>query len=178
MKEKENIGYDMVLGGFFGVIALVLPVLFHLIGAGAASIFLPMFLPIVVLACVVHWKVATSVAIIAPLLSTLLTGMPPFWPPITFVMVMELLTMSSIIVILYQKKKVNLYVTLIISALADRALLFLIYFSLEKIFLVVSGIFSGIVILKGIPGFILQLIVVPPLVKYLEPRVREIKQLE
>lgn len=180
MEERENIGYDAVLGGLFGALALVLPFLFHLINLGpinAGRIFLPMFLPIVALAGLANWRVSLSVAVLIPILSFLLTQMPPLMPPILPIMIVELLLISSLMTFVYQKRRINIYFSLILVAIIDRLFLFIILFLLEKKFLLISGLFSVLGVIMGIPGFALQLVVIPPLLKYLEPRISELKKL-
>lgn len=175
MANREYTGYDIILGGIFGALALVISSLFHLVNAG--KIFLPMFLPIVALACLANWRVVLSIATLVPILGYLILQMPSLFPPILPIMIVELIVISLIIILLYQKLKINVYVTLIISAVVDRILLFIILYLLEKQFLVISGMFSVFVVIQGIPGFILQLIIVPPLIKYLEQRIAEFKKI-
>ncbi len=174
LHKEQHLGYDVVAGGLFGALALVLPILFHLIGVG--PFLLPMFLPIAALACLVSWQVVLSVAILVPIVSFLLTSMPPIVPPLLPIVIVELFVLSGTIYVLYQIRRNNIYVTLIIAAVINRLLLFGILFLLEKVFLVVSGLFSAAIVIEGIPGFLLQLVVIPPLVKYLEPRISEVRK--
>lgn len=79
--------FDYVLAGLFLAAALVLPVFFHALGLGSA--FMPMFYPLALAGFLVAAPLAMITGVSAPLLSALLTGMPPFYPPIAFIMTAE-----------------------------------------------------------------------------------------
>ncbi len=79
---------DLALGGLFGALALVLPIAFHALGPGAGTLFLPMYYPILALGLLASWEVALLVGMLIPILSSILTGMPP--PPTAVMMVLEL----------------------------------------------------------------------------------------
>ena len=70
--------------GLFGAAALLLPVLFHVLHVG--HVFMPMYLPLVALAFFVRPGAAAVTALLVPLLSGAVTGMPPFMPPVAPVM--------------------------------------------------------------------------------------------
>ena len=94
--------------------------------------------------------------------------MPPF--PFVYVMVVELLTYGVVISILYNKKKIGIYPSLIIGMLSGRLanilcnylVLHLIMTKPFKFPVVLAGLF-----VKGLPGIIIQLILIPILVKAL-----------
>ncbi|UCH97132.1 MAG: ECF transporter S component, partial [Candidatus Aminicenantes bacterium] len=73
---KKYSGYDLLLGGLFMALALVFPMVFHAVGLGSA--FLPMFYPIAAAGFLVALPVALVVGTMSPLVSALITGMPPF----------------------------------------------------------------------------------------------------
>jgi hypothetical protein len=85
---------DMVLGGLFGALGIVVPMLFHAVGLG--KVFLPMYLPILALGLMVSWEVALIVGCATPLLSAVLTGMPPLAPPIAALMATELACLAAV----------------------------------------------------------------------------------
>jgi len=154
---------QIILSGLFAAIAFVLPMIFHLLGLG--SIFLPMFLPIVMLAFLVKLQFAIVVCIIVPIFSTLTTSMPPIYPPIFLIMIMELLVICVIISLTYHRLKYPWYVALIASVIVDRLTLALMIFILLEIFKVKGLTLSSVFILQGIPGICLQFIVVPLFLK-------------
>lgn len=176
--ESEHIGYDAVLGGIFGALAFVLPILFHALGGPAVStMLLPMFLPILCLAFLVDVRVVLSVVFIVPILSALLTGMPAIIPPILFIMIVEFLVLTMWIYFFYQYLHVSSYIVLLSGAIVDRFLLLVMLYLLENVFMITNGLFSLMLVAKGIPGFVLQLIIIPPLVSYLEPRIEEMRKI-
>ena len=78
MKESEL--KQIPLTALFAALAVALPQFFHMLGLGA--VFLPMFLPVTAGAMLLSWKFAFTLALIAPITSWLITGMPPIVPPI------------------------------------------------------------------------------------------------
>ena len=86
---------ELAYCGLFGAAALLLPVIFHLVRLG--SIFMPMYLPLVALAFFVGPAAASMTAFVTPLISSALTGMPPFYPPVAVTMSLELAAMAAVI---------------------------------------------------------------------------------
>jgi thiamine transporter ThiT len=75
---------DIAYCAVFGAAAMLLPVIFHLFHLG--SLFMPMYLPLVTLSFFVGPLPASFTALLLPLISGAITGMPPFYPPIAFIM--------------------------------------------------------------------------------------------
>ena len=74
---------------------MLLPVLFHLVHLG--RVFMPMYLPLVTLAFLVRPLPAATTALLAPVLSGAVTGMPPLYPPVAAFMSIELSFMAALI---------------------------------------------------------------------------------
>ena len=108
MNHKDN--FDWLLGGLFLALAIALPLAFHLVGMG--STFLPMFYPVVLAGFLLRLQVSVLVGILAPLLSAALTGMPPLYPPVAFIMVLELLVMTALPWMFFQRLRLNIYLSL------------------------------------------------------------------
>ena len=70
---------QLTVSGFFIALGLILPMLFHLAG-GMGVVFLPMHLPVLLAGFFLGPRFGLLVGIITPLLSSLLTGMPPLLP--------------------------------------------------------------------------------------------------
>ena len=87
---------DLALGGLLGALAIALPVLFHALGPGVGPILLPMYLPILALGLLASWRTTVLVGLIAPLLSAVLTGMPPLAPPVALLMAAELAALAGV----------------------------------------------------------------------------------
>lgn len=169
-------GKDVVLGGLFLALALVIPILFHVVGLGSA--FLPMFFPIIAAGFLIAPAVALVVGFISPLLSALLTGMPPFFPPIAFIMMAEGLVLAGVPALLYQKHKINSYLTLIITLAADRMVLFLAVIIVSKWLELPENVLGWVSIIRGLPGIALIIVIIPPLVEKLRERMATISLME
>ena len=151
-------------------LALALPLFFHLFGLG--SVFLPMLLPVITAGFLIEWQTAVSVGFLAPLLSAFLTGMPPIVPPIAFMMMVELALLGLMPALLYRKLRMNLYVTLVVTLIVNRGMVFLLRFILAQFFHIPGLVYSLAVITAGFPGIAIQLIVVPIVVRSIEQRYR------
>jgi len=169
-------GKDVVLGGLFLALALVIPMLFHAVGLGSA--FLPMFFPIIAAGFLIAPIISLAVGISSPLISALLTGMPPFFPPIAFIMMIEGIVLAGIPSLLYQKYRLNIHLTLVITLAADRFLLFLAVVGVSKWLDLPENILGWASLIKGLPGIVLIILIIPPLVKKLSHRMAYISLME
>jgi hypothetical protein len=169
-------GRDILLGGLLVALAIVIPILFHAVGLGSA--FLPMFYPILLAGFLTPVPVALTVGLVSPLASALLTGMPPLFPPVAFVMMAEGAVLSVVPSVLYRKHKINIWLTLAVAVILERIVL-LAAVVLSALFLElprrVLGIFS---LIHSLPGVILIFIIVPPLVNELEKRMKALTMIE
>ena len=114
--------------------------------------------------------VALVVGVLSPLVSALLTGMPPFFPPIAPIMMVEGLALAGIPALLYQKYKWNMYLALLITMLVDRMVALSLVMVVSKWLDIPEVAMGASMILKGIPGVILICLAIPPLVKVLEEK--------
>ncbi|MQY61317.1 ECF transporter S component [bacterium] len=169
-------GRDLLLGGLFLALALVLPFFFHAVGLG--SVFLPMFYPIIIAGFLVAFPVAVVVGFISPLTSSLLTGMPPLFPPIAFIMMAEGVVLAGIPALLYQKSKIKVLPTLIITIFAERLVLLAAVVLSAKWLDLPEGVLGLASLLRGLPGIIIIFIIIPPLIKKLERKMRTMAIME
>ena len=158
----------MTLSALFLAIGLVLPFAFHSFGPNAGSMFLPMHLPVLLCGFICGPTYGALVGIITPLLSSALTGMPPLMP-VGIAMVFELMTYGFLSGFLL-KKRLPIYISLILTMLAGRAIsgimnLILLSFA-GKAYTVT--IFLTASFITAVPGIILQLLSVPLLVKVVQ----------
>lgn len=167
---KKYSGYDLLLGGLFMALALVFPILFHAVGLGSA--FLPMFFPIIAAGFLMALPAAIVVGIMSPLVSAFLTGMPPFFPPIVFIMMVEGLVLTIGPVLLYQHLKLNAWISAIITVVLDRLVMLAAIYLLFHLLELPEKMLTAASLLKGLPGTILIPLVIPPLVKKMEAIVR------
>lgn len=155
-------GFDLLLSGLFLALALTFPLLFHAVGLGSA--FLPMFFPIVAAGFLVAPPLALLVGGLAPLVSAALTGMPPFYPPIAFLMVVEGLVLTLAPHIFHRKLKLNVVVSLALTLLLDRLVLLGLAMGVAAVMDLPQGVMGIASALRGLPGIVAMMVVVPPAV--------------
>lgn len=161
---------EILLGGLFIALALALPLAFHLVGLGSA--FLPMFFPIITAGYLLSLKISLIVGLASPLISALLTGMPPLYPPIAFIMMAEGVVLVSLPYLLNQKLRLNIWLSLIVTMIGDRLVLLLATIIISQ-WLKLPGVVLGLSsLIKGLPGIILIFLVIPPLVLKLRQRIK------
>jgi len=150
--------------GLFGAAALVLPVLFHVLHVG--HVFMPMYLPLVALAFFVRPGAAALTALLLPLLSGAVTGMPPFYPPIAPVMAVELALMAVVIGVLRAAfPRLPVWAVLVLALVAGRVVNAGLLYGAARVMDLPAGLVSGISLLSGWPGLVLMLVVIPQVVR-------------
>lgn len=155
---------ELAICGLFGAAALLLPLLFHLVHLG--RIFMPMYLPLVALGFFVRPLPAAVTALIVPLLSGALTGMPPFYPPVAICMAVELATMAALIAAAVQHwPRANEWLVLAPVLLLGRALYVGLVYLISLAVELPAAFMAGLSLLSGWPGIILMLVVLPPLAR-------------
>lgn len=167
MKKTSDL-HQMVRAALLIALGLLLPYFFHGI-KDAGSVFLPMHIPILIGGFVLSPYYALCVGILTPLLSHFFTGMPPF--PFVYVMIFELASYGLFISIFYNKIKMGVYPSLIIGMITGRLvniscnflLLHIIMSKPFKFSTVLSGLF-----IQGLPGIIIQIILIPAIVYALQ----------
>lgn len=160
--------FDYVLAGFFLSAALVLPVFFHALGLGSA--FMPMFYPLALAGFLVAAPLAMVVGVAAPLLSALLTGMPPFYPPIAFIMMAEGLLFTGLPHGLQKWFRLPAWLTLLVIVLLDRLLLLVLMLGMSSLLHVPGWFLGWASVLHGIPGLALMLAALPWLIPQLKQK--------
>lgn len=167
MRKVSNL-QQMVRASLLIALGLILPYLFHGI-KDAGTVFLPMHIPILIGAFILEPYYALCVGVLTPLLSHVFTGMPPF--PFVYIMIFELASYGLFISIFYNKFKMGIYPSLIsgmilgrlVNILGTFVLLHIIMSKPFKLGLVASGLF-----LKGLPGILIQIILIPIIVYAVE----------
>ena len=174
-----NTTKKLVLSGLFVALGVILPVLCHGI-PNAGSVLLPMHIPVLLCGFICGWQYGAICGLIVPLLSSVITGMPPIFPTAP-AMMCELCAYGALTGLLYRKQGRNVYLSLIGAMLGGR----LVSGLANALFMGVAGKPYGLAaFLTGafataLPGIALQLIVIPLLVLALqragliEGRVRE-----
>jgi len=150
--------------GMFGAAALALPLFFHLLRLG--SLFMPMYLPLVTLAFFVPPRAAAATALLVPLLSGAVTGMPPFYPPVAPVMALELALMAALIGGLRGRfPRLPNLVTLAAALATGRLANATLFCGAAAVMRLPAGFVAGVSLLSGWPGIALMLAVVPQIAR-------------
>ena len=155
----------MTLSAVCIALCVVLPIAFHSI-PNAGSVILPMHIPVLICGMICGWPYGLICGLMGPLLSSVLTGMPP--DAILPAMIVECGTygMVSGLMLKYVRTKStygDLYIALIVAMLAGR---------------VISGIAKALIFSPGmamsawitasfvtaLPGIVIQLVFLPSVV--------------
>jgi hypothetical protein len=158
---------DLTMGGLFGALAIVVPIVFHAVGMG--KVFLPMYLPLLALGLLASWEVALTVGCVAPLLSALLTGMPPLAPPVAVLMMLELSAMATIASIV-RSTGWGIWPAAILGILAARGVGALAVLTVLPLIGLQQnlGAYVAAAFVASLPGVVLLLTVVPGAVLMIE----------
>ena len=149
--------------GLLIALGIVLPYLAHLTGIGG-NMFLPMHLSPLLAGFLVGPLYGLIIGAVLPPLNFAISGMPPM-PTMAF-MIFELAAFGLITGLMY--KKFRVIISLITAMLAGRvlyALAFALLIEFQNPLLIIGG---GIV--TGLPGIVIQLALIPLIVKVLERR--------
>jgi hypothetical protein len=159
---------ELAFCGLFGAAALLLPVIFHVLHLG--RIFMPMYLPLVTLAYFVRPLPAAATAIVTPLLSGAVTGMPPFFPPVALFMALELATMAALIArVCTRWPRVNEWLVLVPTLLLGRVLYVGLVYLFSHFIDLPAAFMAGLSLLSGWPGLVLIVAVVPLIARASRP---------
>ena len=161
----------MTYAALFLAIALVLPFITGQIQEIGKSLC-PMHIPALLCGFLCGWPWGLAVGFIAPLLRSVIFGMPAMFPG-AVAMAFELAVYGGLAGLLYKlppKTKTNIYVTLVVSMIAGRivwGIVRLILAGLSGSSFTWAFFLSG-AITTAIPGIILQIVLIPILVMVLE----------
>ncbi len=157
----------IVIAGLFLALGILVPQLFHIFPvANTGNVLLPMHIPVILCGITAGPSYGFVVGALSPVLSFLLTGMPavvrmPF-------MVCELMVYGLVSGIIYKlllgiNNVVRVYVALIVSMICGRIAYFIGLVVAINIFdvkkLSLMAVIDAIVL--GIPGIVLQLVIIP-----------------
>jgi len=143
---------------------IILPELFHIIGGSAmGGLFLPMHIPVFIAGLLLGRFYGTVVGAVTPIISFLLTGMPP--AVILPFMILELISYGFLSGFM-QSKNCNLYLSIIVAQIGGRAVnaaallvaAYLLHLNVAPVMAV------GTAVVLGIPGIVIQLFFVPMIV--------------
>lgn len=163
----------LVYTAVFLALGILFPMLFHLLGL-PGQVLLPMHVPIFLGALTLGPISGFIVGILIPILSSLLTGMPPMIPMVP-IMVFELAAYGFFAGFLYEKYPKNVFIPLIAAMIIGRIVAGIAAWSVFNIFNmdeinILTYISSSFV--KGLPGIIMSLVLVPLLYKRMPVEVK------
>ncbi len=158
----------LIYAALFLSLGMVLP-LFTAQIKEIGDTLLPMHLPVMLCGLICGWQYGSVVGFVLPFFRSVVFGMPPLFPNGVW-MALELATYGLVIGILYARSKKNLgsvYGSLLASMLAGRVVWgiskALLLGADGKAFPLAAFITGGFI--DAIPGMVLQLVLIPLLVK-------------
>lgn len=156
----------LILAGLCVALGIVLPVAFHSV-ANAGSIFLPMHIPVLLCGLICGWPYGLACGVLAPLLSSLITGMPSmaFLPS----MLCELAVYGFVSGLLMRYVKTgkllaDLYISLVGAMLLGRLVLGLLNAVLFRAGEYSVALWTTSAFVTALPDIVIQLAVIPVLV--------------
>ncbi|HAA25328.1 MAG TPA: ECF transporter S component [Ruminiclostridium sp.] len=161
----------MILTALFIALGLVLPFLTGQVPQ-IGSMLLPMHIPVLLCGFVCGAPFGLAAGFITPLLRSLVFGMPQMMPT-AVAMAFELAAygfVSGLLYRLFQKRKIFVYASLIISMICGRIVWGIVSYFLYGL----SGtaftwrIFAAGAFINAVPGIILQIVIIPLIVFALE----------
>jgi hypothetical protein len=150
----------LTLSGLFISLSVLLPVLFH--GIGMGFVFLPMFWPVAAAAFFLPVGYAGLVGLLAPVVSLLLTGMPPL--PMFWVVCVELTLLGSVTSTLYHRVHWGIFFSLFSGLVASQIGQFIAIIPIAPLLGLPSRLSGYSMVMKGLPGLALILILIPLIV--------------
>lgn len=171
LMKKKNTVLNMSLAAMFLALAFVMPFLTGQIPQ-VGNMLCPMHIPVLLCGFVCGAPWGAVVGFIAPLLRSLILGMPPLFPKAT-AMAFELAVYGLIAGLLYKKlpqKKWAIYVSLLVAMVSGRAVwgvvqLACLGFDASKFTL---SVFWTEAVANAVPGIIIQIVLIPIIVMVLE----------
>ena len=168
--KKTNVK-TMVLAALFLAMALVLPFLTGQIPE-IGSMLCPMHIPALLCGFFCGWPWGLMVGLIAPILRSLIFGMPPMFP-VAVCMSAELAAYGAVSGFLYSRmsrNKASVYISLLTAMVAGRLVWGIARFlcaGLDPSAFGIAAFWAG-AITTALPGIILQIVLIPVLVMALE----------
>ena len=170
MKLNKHL-MNLILSALFLALAYVLPFLTGQIPEIGAMLC-PLHIPVIICGFVCGWPWGLLVGFVAPLFRSLTLGMPPLFPTATC-MAFELAAygaVSGLMKNIFPKKKPYIYAELLIAMIVGRlvwGLAMVICMGIKGGAFTLSAFVAGAVI-NAIPGIILQIVIIPPIVMILD----------
>lgn len=161
MKNRTR---EIVIGGLLLAAGILVPMVFHMFGA-TGPIALPMHIPVLIGGFLLSPTLALLLGIITPIVSGILTGMPVMFP-MSIIMAFELGVYGLVASLATRKLKLSPLPALIIAMIIGRISAAISVALLVQLFGVKMNpiVYIKGAIVTGIPGIIIQLILIPSLI--------------
>lgn len=163
----------LVITGLCLALGVLLPQLVHFVplpaGMNAGSVLCPMHLPVLLAGFLAGGPWGLACGILTPLLSSVLTGMPPLYP-VGVSMICELASYGLLAGLLYRRSGKKLFLSLIGAMLGGRLVLGVANTLIYGVFgsgYTLTAFLSGAFV-TALPGIIAQLVLVPAIVTALK----------
>lgn len=154
----------IVVTSFFVCIGVILPTIFHSFNM-MGNVFLPMHIPVLICALICKERWGTICGFLVPIISSILTGMPPIFP-VAIVMGFELACYGFLLPKLLNKY--NIYISLIIALSLVRVVSCIINFILLGVVPSYTALYTFIIglFITALPGILIQIILIPIIYKF------------
>ena len=149
----------LTASALFIALGILFPILFH--GTGLGSILLPMFWPVALSAFFLPLTFSLMVGVLTPVISFLVTGMPPISPPILYVVIFELMALVVCEYFLFYKSHLRIFFVVLVSLFASRVVLFIFSGLIAPMLGLPPKVFSLLSVIKGMPGVFVMIIIIP-----------------
>lgn len=161
---EKNYVKRLVIAGLMLAVGVIVPYIFHTTGI-PGTVFLPMHIPVLLGGFLLPPHLAILLGMLTPLLNSFISGMPVLFP-IAIIMVFELGFYGLIASLLYRKLKIPSFLSLIIAMIVGRMIAGATVFVLAAFFALELDPMTFIIgaTSTGLPGIIIQLILVPTLI--------------
>lgn len=171
----KNETRKITLAAMFIALGIILARVFHAIDLGV--VISPIHITVMLAGFTLGWKYGLAVGVITPLLNSFLFPTPPLFP-LAIGMALELATYGVIIALVYKNLKIfknnlfNIYFALILAMIAGRIIYGIYYGVIYSIINEPYGFqaFLGSVIITPLPGIVLQILLMPALVNFMESK--------
>lgn len=168
--KKENL-LKMILAGVFLALAYVLPFMTGQIPE-IGSMLCPMHIPVILCGFICGWHWGGIVGVIAPIFRSLTLFMPPMFPG-AVCMAFELAVYGIVAGLMHKIlpcKKISVYLSLIISMVSGRivwGIAMLVCMGIKGGAFTFTAFIAG-AFTNAIPGIIVQLVIIPVLVMFID----------
>lgn len=160
--------FKLVVNAILIALGIGIPIIFHMFGV-MGKVFLPMHIPVLIAGLLLGSKAGLITGFFTPLLSSLLTGMPPFFPTLP-AMTVELSVYGVVSGYLRHKFKFSSVISLLGAMVTGRVASLIMLYVMVLLFAIkiepLTYFSAGII--AGLPGVCIQLILIPLLVEKLQ----------